>query len=266
MTPTRRVVQHARLHHGPVRAAGLHPHDERVTGVRLREISRVRRGAGRPLRELACGGPVEVVDARRNRAVRIQRGAQGAADHRDGELRGLTQERLLMRSREHRPLPRVVLDVQRRPLPVGLGAENVRPGPQAADQSRHAGAVGGERRRHVPAVQRHPHRLVRVRDHDMDERVAAGHHVRAAGQDLQLDVAGRHGRNHRDHERGRDQRRDDANWSVHGVLQGSVGDNNLVAVRDVNHVLVRTQFPSTTLSRDRSGPFPARRSGCPACR
>ena len=89
-----------------VDGAGLHPDDVGHScrrrgggGARFAGYGRAVRAAARNCRRRA----VEVVDAGRDRAVRVERLAQGGAGHRRLKLRRFTDERLLARPGENGP-------------------------------------------------------------------------------------------------------------------------------------------------------------------
>ena len=111
----RRIVQHGNLVDRAVDGAGLNAYDVGHRGAvqrgRGRDVGRPHGGI-RQLLQLAVGGAVDVVDAARDRAVVVERRAEGSAPLRLERL-GLAGERLLVGPGEHRPLQRVIHQRQR---------------------------------------------------------------------------------------------------------------------------------------------------------
>ena len=188
----RRLVQHRDLVDRAVDRAGLDAHDVRHgrPGQRGRgcEIGRPCGRIGERL-QLAVRGSVDVVDAAVDGAVVVERRAQRLAP-RQLERLGLADERLLMRAGEHRAFDRVVHERERAPRrAVGACQQQL----AGAGQPLHQPHQHARRRRPegggdvFPAERDAQTGQIGVRcGGDAHQGVPAGHHVRTAGQDLQL--------------------------------------------------------------------------------
>ena len=192
-----RVVQQRDLVDAAVDRAGLPSDDVRhrapLRRGRACEVGGIVARARRPSRELARGRAVQVVDARGDRAVLVERRPKARA-------LGLAHEWLLVRAGEHRPGDRVVLQGQTGGQAARRGGQGVRADVESAHEPRHAPPARREGGGHIAAV--HPHDDARRRrSTDPDQDVAAGHHVRAGRQRLhaQRGVRGRGNRGQQQH-------------------------------------------------------------------
>ena len=195
------VVQHRALIDGTVHGARLHSHDERdgraVQGRRLGYVGRGARTRGGRIRLelLVERRQVDVLDARRDRAIHVQRHAERCPT-RGRELLRLTQIRRLMRSGHDRARDRVVDDLHFcGGTPVGNpGLDLVVPVTEPLDQSGECGALPdqAERFRHIIPVARH-FDLGGVEvgaDFDAKQDIAASDQMRTGGQAHDAEIGG----------------------------------------------------------------------------
>ena len=220
---TRGVVQHRDLVDRAVDGAGFDAHDvgrlSAVEGRRAGEVGRPHRGVGQRLEAAVFGRPVGVVDPPLDRAVFVERDAEGLA--RDElEAVGLADEGALVGTREDRPRDRVADDVDaRRRAAGGADLDARRPRLEAAHEPLESAVVEpAEVAGHVAAAGQHRQRRVRCsrRGRHPHQDVAAAHHVGPVGQRRDLGGAPRRlgrrggsGANRQQNEQGRDLPRPD---------------------------------------------------------
>ncbi len=172
---------------------GLEPHHERHRdpGARLghRDVSGQHGRAGKLPEGAAGSRHIEVVDARRHRAVGVERRAERAEPRRQVEVLRLADEGLLVRPRDDRAFDGIVGQLERagRHSPTAaFDGQGVFPEREAGHQAeqRIGAFTRAERRRDVATVQRHDQRKLRigVRIADLDEHVAAAHAVGVRGE------------------------------------------------------------------------------------
>ena len=201
-------MQNRDLINSTIHGAGFHADyvrhrfAERRNGAR--HVRRVSRGACRPLRKRVGGRAIDVIHAPVDGAIRIQRGAEVAQTRRQVEALRRASIRLLVRSGEDRPFDRIV-DQSRVCVPVvsvpfalvvRVDRQPVLPRPQTRHEARQRArrVVGEELRRDVGPVQPDGHVIQRnllflFLHVDLDERIPARDHVRAAGEDLDGEIA-----------------------------------------------------------------------------
>ena len=217
------VVEHRDLVDGAVDGPGLDAYDVgRLAAVEGRRAGEVRRPHGRigqRLEAAVLGRPVGVVDPALDRAVGVERFAEGLARH-ELEAVCLADEGALVGTREDRPRNRVADDVDaRRRAAGGADLDASRPRLEAAHEPLEGAVVEpAEIAGDVAAGREHRQRRVRGarRGRHPHEHVAAAHHVGPVGQRHDLGGAGRRlgpggggGADRQQYEQGRDLPRPD---------------------------------------------------------